>query len=588
MNTSSRSWRYTVLGTLLSILPIPIVLRLILIQTNRAQAEAILDWGKLYGGGYVTIDPARGEIVDRWGHVFATNQLAYEVGVELRDISTPDTIALSLSLVLGLDSAKTLGLIHEGIANGGFHVTLADNVSPAKIDQLENIRKHLTDQSAKSDIKKPPILKGLTYSPHLKRTYPEKSTAANLIGFVGGDRKGYFGVEEKYNELLAGVPKTIWRTLNPNQAKELPPVPDGNNIVLTIDREIQAAMEQVVDRAIITNGASSGTIVVLDPRSGEVLAMATTPRLDLNEYWRYEEVFPKEVPFNRAVSQTYEPGSVYKVLTMAAAIDKGAINPDTVFVDRGVFEIGGTYIYNWNSGAWGRQTMLGCMQHSLNVCLAWIATQLGPKNFYAYMHEFGIGRQTGIELAGEAAGRLKSPGDADWYDADLGTNSFGQGVSATPIQMAAAISAVANDGKIMAPHIVRSMVNKGIQYNFEQRVVSAPISARTAVSMTELLAQSLEIESSDALVKGYRVAGKTGTAEIPTPFGYTTNQTNASFVGWGPADDPRFLVYVWIEKPSSSPWGSVVASPVFREAVEKLVVLMNIPPDDVRKQYATH
>jgi cell division protein FtsI/penicillin-binding protein 2 len=200
------------------------------------------------------------------------------------------------------------------------------------------------------------------------------------------------------------------------------------------------------------------------------------------------------------------------------------------------------------------------------------------------MQAFGIGHLTGIDMAGEVPGRLKVPGDGDWYDADLGTNAFGQGVSATPIQMASAIASVADDGKLMAPHIVRSMVNKGYQYDLEQRVVGTPISVHTAQTLSEMLARSLETESSDALVTGYRVAGKTGTAEIPTPYGYTSNQTNASFVGWGPVDDPQFLVYVWLEKPKTSIWGSVVAAPVFRQVVESLVVLMDLPPDDVRHQ----
>jgi cell division protein FtsI/penicillin-binding protein 2 len=249
-----------------------------------------------------------------------------------------------------------------------------------------------------------------------------------------------------------------------------------------------------------------------------------------------------------------------------------------------MIEVGGTYIYNWNMGAWGPQDMQGCMQHSLNVCLAWTATQMGPNVFYDYLQRFGIGHLTGVDMAGEVPGRLKIPGDSDWYAAELGTNAFGQGVSVTPIQIAAAISALANDGKIMAPHIVRSVINEGYQHDIEQRVVSQPIRAETAHTITEMLARSLEVESSDALVEGYRVAGKTGTAEIPTPYGYTSNVTNASFVGWGPADDPQFLVYIWLEKPLTSPWGSVVASPVFRQAVEKLVLLIDLPSDDVRWQ----
>jgi cell division protein FtsI/penicillin-binding protein 2 len=228
--------------------------------------------------------------------------------------------------------------------------------------------------------------------------------------------------------------------------------------------------------------------------------------------------------------------------------------------------------------------MQGCLQHSLNVCLAWVATKTGPNDLYRYLQAFGIGHVTGIDLAGEASGRLKIPGDSDWYAADLGTNAFGQGVSATPIQMATAISAIANGGKMMAPQIVRSVVNEGFQHDIEHRIAGAPISEETANTLTQILARSLETESSIALVSGYRIAGKTGTAEIPTPFGYTTNATNASFVGWGPIDDPQVLIYVWLEKPATSPWGSVVAAPVFRQAFEELVVLLNLPPDEIRHQ----
>lgn len=312
--------------------------------------------------------------------------------------------------------------------------------------------------------------------------------------------------------------------------------------------------------------------------------MATTPRLDLNEYWRYGEVFKDSTPFNRAVSQAYEPGSVYKVLTMAAALDSGAVTPDTEFIDVGVIEVGGIYIYNWNSAAWGPQDMQGCLQHSLNVCLAWVATQLGTKDFYDYMRAFGIGHLTGVDLAGEVTGRLKTPGDTDWYEADLGTNSFGQGVAVTPLQMVMAVSAIANEGKLVAPRIVRSIIDKGNQFDTEKRLIGIPIKPETARTLSEMLARSLEEEASDALVEGYRLAGKTGTAEIPTPYGYSLSATNASFVGWGPLDDPRFLVYVWLEKPTSSPWGSVVAAPVFHDIVERLVVLMDIPPDNVRRE----
>jgi cell division protein FtsI/penicillin-binding protein 2 len=223
------------------------------------------------------------------------------------------------------------------------------------------------------------------------------------------------------------------------------------------------------------------------------------------------------------------------------------------------------------------------MQHSLNVCLAWVATETGASTFYEYMRNFGLGRLSGVELAGEVPGRLKLPGDNDWYTADLGTNAFGQGVTATPVQLAMAISAVANDGNMMVPHVVQSVIYENHQYAVAPQVAGTPISAETAHSLTNMLAVSLEEEASSALVDGYRVAGKTGTAEIAGPGGYTSDLTNASFVGWGPVDDPQFLVYIWLQKPTSSPWGSVVAAPVFSEVVNRLVVLMDIPPDGIRQ-----
>jgi cell division protein FtsI/penicillin-binding protein 2 len=398
---------------------------------------------------------------------------------------------------------------------------------------------------------------------------------------------GYCGVEGKYNNLLSGVPVTLLVPTDPRRVEELPEIPPGDSIILTIDRELQFAVENILEEAILETGASSGTIVVMDPRNGEILALATTPNLDPNNYLSVTEIFTGETPYNRAISQAYEPGSVFKILTMASALDMGAVQPGTIFLDTGVITVGGVDIHNWDGGAWGYQDMTGCLGNSLNVCLAWVATQMGNDSFYAYMRRFGIGHSTGIDLAGEASGRLKLPGDGDWYPVDLGTNAFGQGVSVTPIQMIMAASALANDGQMVYPHVLYATVQDGRQHAMSTQVVGNPISADTAHTITEMLAVALETEASRGLVPGYRVAGKTGTAQVPSPYGgYDSDQTNASFIGWGPADDPQFLVYVWLEKPETSPWGSVVAAPVFRQVVEKLVVLMGIPPDAIRLQLA--
>lgn len=578
------NWRYSLVSSLLFILPVLIVLQMLRIKINTQHVDKLISEGKSLSGEYRTITPARGRIYDRWGHLLAGNRTAYEVGIELRKVKNPSTIAQTLNMVLGIDFAEALGAASMNATDTAVYRVVASNVEPEKIDQLKALIEQMDALYGNSRDKDAPSLNGLMFEPHLKRTYPDNELASNILGFVTIEGVGFYGIEEKYNDLMAGEESVVWVSLDPVRVKELPEIHKGADVVLTIDRAIQRSMERVIDKAIDEHGAESGTLVVIDPETGELIAMATTPRLDINKYWKYGEVFTDETPFNRVVSQAYEPGSVFKVFTMAAALDSGSVTPETEFIDTGVFEIGGTRIYNWNMGAWGPQNMQGCMQHSLNVCLAWVATQIGPKDFYRYMMSFGIGQLSGIDLAGEVSGRLKVPGDDDWYDADLGTNAFGQGVSVTPLKMASAISALANKGIIMAPHVVRSVINDGYQHDIEHRTVGMPIKPETAETITKILSRSLEKESSDALVTGYQVAGKTGTAEIPTPFGYTTNETNASFVGWGPVDDPQFLVYVWLERPESSPWGSVVAAPVFREAVEELVVLMDIPPDDVRQK----
>ena len=247
--------------------------------------------------------------------------------------------------------------------------------------------------------------------------------------------------------------------------------------------------------------------------------------------------------------------------------------------DPGHFEYGGGTILNWNRRGFGKQSMQGCMQHSLNVCLAWVATEMGADDFYAYMQAFGIGKRTNVDLGGEEIYPMSTPEDNDWYPIQLATNSFGQGVAINPIQLATAISAVANDGKMMKPHVLKAVIQNGKQYDTSPQVLSVPLKAETAQAMTAMLVKSLEEESSSALVPGYIIAGKTGTAEIAIDGAYGIELTNASFVGWGPASDPQFLVYVWIEKPKSSPWGSVVAAPIFSSIVQELVIYLDIPPE---------
>jgi cell division protein FtsI/penicillin-binding protein 2 len=581
--TNEFTWRYTTLGVLMSALAGLIMVQMLRIQIS-PQADDLRLKGMAYSGNLTTITPARGEIYDRGGNLLAGNTTVYEVGVELAHVENPGTIALAMNAVVGSNYDDIFAAASVKPSEQAVYASLARSVTTEQKDRLDQLAGEMQKAYGDSKEQDRPSLAGLTFTPYLQRSYPEKSVGSNILGFVSREGRGYYGIEERYNDQLAGEARKVWISLDPNQVEDRPDIPSGVSLILTIDRDIQSEVEKILDKAITESGSEAATIVVMNPKTGDILAMATTPRLDLNEFWQYDEIFTDSTPFNRAISKTYEPGSVFKVLTMASALDSGAVKPDTSFLDTGSIEVGGNIIHNWDRGAWGPQTMLGCMQHSLNVCLAWVATELRANRFYRYMQAFGFGRLTGIDLAGEAAGRLKIPGDSDWYEADLGTNSFGQGVAVTPIQMVMAISAVANDGKMVIPRIVLSFVDQNRQYNTSPQIAGEPISADTAHTLTELLATSLEVESSIALVEGYRVAGKTGTAEIPTPTGYTSSQTHASFVGWGPVDDPQFLVYVWLEKPTTAPWGSVVAAPVFRQVVERLVVLLNIPSDKDRRR----
>jgi cell division protein FtsI/penicillin-binding protein 2 len=571
-------WRFASIGAAFGLVGVVIFIQLVRIQIS-PQADLFRKQGDLYSGIWKTISPARGHIYDRWGHLLAGNRTVYQIGVELQFVEDPASIAFAMQVVLGEDFDRMFALASPETNPDLIYVVLADYVPADKMLQLQQFADEMTGTFGENQ----PIrnLTGLTYSPHLQRSYPENDLAANVLGFVSRNGRGYFGIEEKYNDLLSGVSKTVWMPADPNQIQSLPDIPPGASLVLTIDREIQEMVENTLDSELTFWGAQSGTILVMDPETGEIMAMASTGRINLNEYWKFEEQIGGNTPFNRAVGQDYEPGSVFKVLTMAAALDAGVVKPETEFLDTGLIEVGGAQIRNWNYGAWGPQNMIGCLQHSLNVCLAWVATEMGSKLFYDYMHAFGLGYSTGVDLAGEVVGRLRLPGDSNWYAADLGTNSFGQGLSATPTQMLMAVSALANDGQMVVPHVLLGIVNNGRQYNPPPQIAGYPITAETAQTITEMLAISLETEASVALVDGYRVAGKTGTGEIPTPYGYTSNQTNTSFVGWGPVDDPQFLVYVWLEKPSGSIWGSEVAAPIFSEIVKRLVVLMNIPPDGV-------
>ncbi len=527
-----------------------------------------------------TIFPDRGEIYDRNGHLLAGNKTVYEIGVDLTTVKYPETIASAVSVELGIDYSKILSDI-QNPPEGVSYVVIADFVDLQKGERLKELKKQLKENAENGTFGG---LTGLDFKAHPQRSYPEDSLASNVIGFVNREGRGYFGVEEKYNDLLAGNPVQVLVPIDPNKASEIAHVPNGTTLILTINRDLQSAAEEILDEALDTYGAKGGTIVIMDPQTGELLSIASTPRMDLNQFWEYGAIFDNASDFNPAISTPYEPGSVLKILTMAAALDSGVATPGTTYLDTGSILVGGAWIHNWDGRAWGVQDMTGCLQHSLNVCMATLSTQMQAPLFYGYMSNFGLGHLTGVDLSGEAAGRLKTPGDSDWWPVDLGTNAFGQGVAVTPLQIMTAVSAVANNGRSVMPRALYAMVRDERQYNASAQYVGSPISEATADTLSEMLANSLEIEGSSALLPGYRIAGKTGTAEIPVNGFYDSTKTNASFIGWGPVDDPKFMIYVWLKEPSASIWGSETAAPVFAQMAEKTVILLDIPPDNIRSQ----
>ncbi len=571
--------RTQVLVGVMGFIALAIIVQMTRIQ-NSAEADVFRQQAANYAYELRTFFPNRGEIYDRNGRLLAGNRTVYEIGVDLNTVKDPHAIAYAVSTELGMDYNQIIDVI-QNPPEGLSYIVMADFIEAQQALNLQELKKVLQEQAPQGSLGG---LTGLQFKSHPQRSYPEDALASNIIGFVNREGRGYYGIEEKYDTLLAGNPVQVPVPTDPNKAFEIPRVPDGTTLILTINRDLQAAAEQILDESLLEYGAQGGTIVVMDPRNGELLANAATRRMDLNQFWNYGAIYDNASEFNPAISKPYEPGSVTKIFTMAAALDSGSVTPGTTYLDTGSILVGGAVIQNWNQEPWGVQDMTGCLQHSLNVCMATISTKMGAGTFYSYMDNFGFGHLTGVDMAGEAAGRLKIPGDEDWYPVDLGTNSFGQGLTATPLQIMMAASSIVNHGRTVIPHALYAMVRDGRQYNVPAQFAGTPISAQTADTLSGMLSVSLETEGSLALVPGYRVAGKTGTAQIPVNGFYDNTKTNASFIGWGPVDDPQFMIYVWLERPSISIWGSETAAPVFGKMAEKTVILLDIPPDLIRQK----
>ncbi len=419
-----------------------------------------------------------------------------------------------------------------------------------------------------------------------RRVYPDGSLAASVLGFVDVfSGTGQYGLEQYYDKELRGVDGE-WHGVGDAWGEQIlmslagyRPAQDGADLVLTLDRNIQYVAERILQEGIDGNKAVSGNILVLDPRTGAILAMANYPTYRPGAYgedaWKARSM---DIFINTAISAIYEPGSVFKVLTLAAALETRVIRPTDTYDDRGEIIVGGHPILNSDEQAHGRTTMTELLAYSRNVGAAHVASLLGPTRFYEIIRRFGFSEITGVDLALEVPGIMRVPGSPYWHMSDLGTNSFGQGISATPLQVAAAYAAIANGGVLMRPYVV-SEIRYADRVTRRQPVrVRRVISAETAEQVTKLMADALELGMKKAALPGYRLAGKSGTAEIPYREGYRPKDVVASFVGFGPVPNPRFVILVKFDKPREGYWAEDVAAPEFRRMAKFLLDYYGIPP----------
>ena len=497
----------------------------------------------------LSVPPApRGRVFDRNGYLLAGDETHFELAYD-RNGANYDRFIQEVAPVIGFPVGEVLALQAQP------EVPHTQLVKDLPYDKGRFVRE--------KDVW------GFTVHPFWKRAYPEGSLAAHILGFVNEDRIGNYGLEGWYDNILTP-------TLQSDGM-----LAPGADLVLTIDRNAQAITEEVLAEGLQDTGAEAGTIIVMNPRNGEILAMASLPTYNPGQYAETAKSSGLDPFINSAVSANFEPGSIFKVLTMAAALDSDTVTPDTVYNDTAAIEIGGQVFYNWDRGGHGPTDMTGLLAKSLNVGAATIATRMGQAKFYQYMRAFGLGKPTGVDLQNEAAGLLitRDQNPDRWSEAILASNSFGQAIATTPLQMIAAVSAVANEGVLVRPHVVKQIIRGDHIDEAKPVVAGRPISRETAQTLSTMLTNAVRSEAWGQLLEGYSIAGKTGTAQIPVPGGYDDPWTIGTFIAYTPADDPQVIVLVKLDRPTSSMWGSETAVPLFKKLGERLFPVLGIRPD---------
>lgn len=512
----------------------------------------------------IPFEPKRGEIVDRNGVALATNMSAPTVYVVPRQIKNPADTAEKLANVL----------------NANVQDVYQQITKKSSMERLKSGRK-ITNEKAKEveNLNLP----GVYIAEDSKRYYPFGDYLSHVLGFTGIDNQGLTGLELSYDKELSGAKGSVqfYSTAKGERMKNMPddfqePV-NGYNLVLTIDSQIQTIMERELDNAEAKYNPDGLLAIAMNPNNGEILGMASRPNFDPSDF---QNVAPEIYNRNIPIWSTYEPGSTFKIITLAAALEEGKVNLEKDrFYDSGHVEVGGTQLHCWKRGGHGSQTFLEVVQNSCNPGFIEMGQRLGKDTLFKYIHNFGFGQKTGIDLEGEGTGIL-FPLDKVG-PVELATTAFGQGVSVTPIQQVAAVSAAINGGTLYQPYVAKQLVDS--QTN-EVVMKKSPVAKRKVISekTSEQIRYALESvvaqgSGKKAFIDGYRVGGKTGTAQKAQGGRYLENNYILSFIGFAPADDPQIVVYVAVDNPKNAiQFGGQVAAPIVGNIIEDSMRILGV------------
>lgn len=527
------------------------------VRGDELRDKALAQWNR-----GITVQPQRGSILSRNLTLLAGSATAESIIAIPSEIKDAEKTATALAPVLGMKAEVIL----EKLQKSQFEVFIKRKVE----DEIAQTVKALK-------------LPGIRTKIETKRFYPGGNLASHILGFVGVD-EGLEGIEFYYENELKGQKGYVvyeadakGRELPDAVQAYLPPV-NGYDLVLTIDEVIQHIVEKEVDRAMLDFAPEYAGVVVVAPKTGEILAMAGRPDFYPEKYAEY----PNTSWRNPVISNSFEPGSTFKLVTISAALEENIVTLDDGYYCRGFFQASGRRIRCWSAGH-GSQTIRQVLWNSCNPGFMHMGTQLGKEKLFDYIHAYGYGSKTGVDLPGENTGILFNV--KTMSNADLAVSSFGQGNAVTPIQQAMAAAAIANGGKLMRPLLVKEIrdENGALVKQLQPMVVRQVITEETATELATALADGVERGSGVfAMVEGYRIAGKTGTAEKIAPGGgYLNNLYILSYVGFGPIEDPQVAVYVFVDGATKGPnWGGQVAGPVFKRVVGQIMQYLNIPPND--------